>query len=135
RGAARSGGFEAGRSRCRAMSPLALGDLLGAPGVLEVVGDRGVRVSGVASDSRRVAPGDLFAAISGANSDGAQFVPQALANGAHAVLSERALSLAVPVLRVDDVRRRLGTISHRVYGEPTRALKAFAVTGTNGKTT
>jgi UDP-N-acetylmuramoyl-L-alanyl-D-glutamate--2,6-diaminopimelate ligase len=117
------------------MNSLALGDLLGAPGVLEVVGDSGVRVSGVTSDSRRVAPGDLFAAISGEKSDGAQFVPQALANGASAVLIDRDLALEVPLVRVDGVRRRLGTLAHRIYGEPTRVLKTFAVTGTNGKTT
>jgi UDP-N-acetylmuramoyl-L-alanyl-D-glutamate--2,6-diaminopimelate ligase len=117
------------------MSSVALGDLLSAPGVLEVVGDGGLCVGGVTSDSRRVAPGDLFAAISGEKSDGAAFVPQALAKGASAVLSDRALALGVPVLRVDDVRRRLGTLAHRIYGEPTRATKTFAVTGTNGKTT
>lgn len=117
------------------MSSLALGDLLGAPGVLEVVGDSGVRVSGVTSDSRRVAPGDLFAAISGEKIDGAEFVPQALANGASAVLIDRARALQVPLVRVDSVRRRLGTLAHRIYGEPTSALKTFAVTGTNGKTT
>jgi UDP-N-acetylmuramoyl-L-alanyl-D-glutamate--2,6-diaminopimelate ligase len=117
------------------MTGLALGDLLSAPGVQEIVGDRATRVHGVASDSRRVLPGDLFAAVSGGVNDGLRFVPQALEKGALAVLSDRALSLEVPVVRVDDVRRRLGPIAHEVYGQPTRALKTFAVTGTNGKTT
>jgi UDP-N-acetylmuramoyl-L-alanyl-D-glutamate--2,6-diaminopimelate ligase len=117
------------------MSTLALGDLLSAPGVQEIVGDPATRVRGVTSDSRRVAAGDLFAAISGGTNDGAAFVPQALANGAVGVLSDRALTLAVPLLRVDDLRRRLGPIAHQVYGHPTRTMKTFAVTGTNGKTT
>ena len=117
------------------MSSLALGDLLGAPGVQEIVGDTTTRVRGVTSDSRRVAPGDLFVAISGGANDGAAFVPQAIAKGALAVLSDRALLLSVPLVRVDDVRQRLGPVAHRVYGYPTRTMKTVAVTGTNGKTT
>jgi UDP-N-acetylmuramoyl-L-alanyl-D-glutamate--2,6-diaminopimelate ligase len=117
------------------MTALTLGDLSSAPGVQEIIGDASTRVRGATSDSRKVAAGDLFVAISGGKNDGTTFVPQALAQGAAAVLSDRALALAVPVVRVDDVRRRIGPIVQRVYGDPTRALRTFAVTGTNGKTT
>jgi UDP-N-acetylmuramoyl-L-alanyl-D-glutamate--2,6-diaminopimelate ligase len=117
------------------MTALTLGDLSSAPGVQEIIGDPSTRVLGASSDSRKVAAGDLFVAISGGKNDGTTFVPQALARGAVAVLSDRALALAVPVVRVDDVRRRIGPIVQRVYGDPTRTLKTFAVTGTNGKTT
>lgn len=104
-------------------------------GVTQLIGDESVMVSGVCSDSRRVEPGDLFAALRGRSFDGATYVAQATERGAQAVLSERPLSCGVPVLQVDDVRRRLGAIAHHVYGAPTEALRTVGVTGTNGKTT
>ncbi|MEY4513193.1 MAG: hypothetical protein RLZZ450_5315 [Pseudomonadota bacterium] len=105
------------------------------PGVVSLVGDARVEVSGVSSDSRRVSPGDLFAALPGRNNDGARFVDQAIARGAVAVLAERELDARVPVVVVDSVRKRLGVIAHTVYRDPTRSLVTVGVTGTNGKTT
>jgi UDP-N-acetylmuramoyl-L-alanyl-D-glutamate--2,6-diaminopimelate ligase len=105
------------------------------PGVVSLVGDARVEVSGVSSDSRRVRPGDLFAALPGRNSDGARFVEQAIARGAVAVLAERALDTRVPVVVVDSVRQRLGVIAQTVYRDPTRSMVTIGVTGTNGKTT
>jgi UDP-N-acetylmuramoyl-L-alanyl-D-glutamate--2,6-diaminopimelate ligase len=117
------------------MRAVTLAELARMPGGCELFGDGAAQVSGVASDSRRIARGDLFAVIAGAAADGAAFVPQAVAHGAAALLSDRALDAELPVLRVDDVRARLGPIAQRVYGEPTQALKTAVVTGTNGKTT
>jgi len=114
---------------------LPLASLRSLPGVLDLVGDASVRVSGVQSDSRRVEQGDLFAAIAGARADGAKFAEAAIAKGARAVLATKALDLPVPVLICDDVRKRLGLIAHAVYGDPTRAMHTVAITGTNGKTT
>lgn len=105
------------------------------PGVVSLVGDARVEVSGVSSDSRRVSPGDLFAALPGRNNDGARFVDQAIARGATAVLAERELDARVPVVVVDSVRKRLGVIAQTVYNDPTRKLVTIGVTGTNGKTT
>ncbi|MDB4972873.1 MAG: UDP-N-acetylmuramoyl-L-alanyl-D-glutamate--2,6-diaminopimelate ligase [Myxococcaceae bacterium] len=121
------------------MSPTSLRELLPLPGVLRLVGDsraEAVQVSGISSDSRRVARGDLFAALSGRNVDGARFIEQAVMRGAAAVVSERELpDCPVPVLLVDDLRGRLGPLAQRLYGEPTRELCTIGVTGTNGKTT
>lgn len=117
------------------MKPVLLGDLADESFVQEITGDRSLVLTGVASDSRRVEPGDLFAAISGASSDGRAFVPQALSKGAVAVLCEAPVAGEVPQVRVDSVRARLGTLAHRIYGDPSRALKTAAITGTNGKTT
>ncbi len=105
------------------------------PGVLDIVGDASVRVMGVQSDSRQVEVGQLFAAIPGARSDGAGFASAAVERGATAVLAARALDLAVPVVVCQDVRRCLGEVSHKVYGEPTGAMATVGITGTNGKTT
>ena len=120
------------------MSGTSLRELLGLPGVSRLVGDsraEAVQVTGVSSDSRRVGKGDLFAALSGRNVDGARFVEQAIKRGAVAVLAERELQTSLPLLLVDNVRERLGPLAHHLYGEPTRELITVGVTGTNGKTT
>ena len=117
------------------MTATALRALLPLQGLMRLVGDERVELRGVASDSRRVERGDLFAALPGRAVDGTAYVPQAIAAGAAAVLCQRELTCSVPQLLVDDVRKRLGPIAQRVYGEPTRALRTVGVTGTNGKTT
>jgi UDP-N-acetylmuramoyl-L-alanyl-D-glutamate--2,6-diaminopimelate ligase len=117
------------------MTATTLRALSALPGVQRLVGDATVSVSGICSDSRRVERGDLFVALSGRNVDGARFIEQALARGAGAVLSDRQLELPVPLLVVDDARRRLGFFAQHVYRDPTRELRTVGVTGTNGKTT
>lgn len=117
------------------MTGFPLARLRQIPGVLDIVGDERVSVTGVQMDSRRVQAGDLFAAIAGARADGALFAPKAVELGARAVLSSRPLDLMVPVVLCEDVRKCLGPISHAVYGEPTRLMATVGITGTNGKTT
>jgi UDP-N-acetylmuramoyl-L-alanyl-D-glutamate--2,6-diaminopimelate ligase len=102
------------------------GRILGAPAT---------RVTGVTHDSRRVRPGDLFAAIAGFERDGHAFVPEAVAAGAAAVLVERDGPWPLPAIVVPDVRAALGALAHAIWGEPTRGLILAGVTGTNGKTT
>lgn len=103
-----------------------------------IEGDAEVRVSGVRQDSRNVEPGELFAARAGAQVDGGSYAEQAVHRGASAVLveHERQLpALAVPVLRVQNVRLALAKAAEAVLGFPSRALSVVGVTGTNGKTT
>ena len=65
-----------------------LGELIaGLPGV-RLAGDADVLVQDVALDSRRVVPGAIFAALTGAKLDGRRFVTHALERGAVAVLGE-----------------------------------------------
>ena len=97
-------------------------------------------VSGVTHDSRRVHPGDLYVALPGSRRHGAEFVSEAVAGGAVAVLTdpggrERAEGAGVPVLVVDHPRGRLGGLAAWIYGEPSRDLLLLGVTGTSGKTT
>ncbi|MEP7368441.1 MAG: UDP-N-acetylmuramoyl-L-alanyl-D-glutamate--2,6-diaminopimelate ligase [Dermatophilaceae bacterium] len=101
-----------------------------------------VAVTGVCLDSRAIIPGDLYAALPGANVHGASFVAKAVELGAVAVLTDQpgasllALSeLPVPVLVVPDPRARLGQVAALVYGYASRELTMLGVTGTNGKTT
>jgi UDP-N-acetylmuramoyl-L-alanyl-D-glutamate--2,6-diaminopimelate ligase len=109
------------------------------PMLVEVVGDAGVRVCGVRHDSRAVEPGDLFVARKGHTHDGAQFVADALARGAAAVMTAAgtidAASVRVPVMFVREPATALAYASSAVYGHPSFALDVVGVTGTNGKTT
>lgn len=104
----------------------------------------GVQVSGVLPDSvnaleydsRRVAPGTLFIALRGAQSDGHDFAAQAVERGAPVVLLEQALELPSPCVQliVPDTRVAMADLAAAFYGQPARHLKLVGVTGTNGKT-
>ena len=92
-------------------------------------------ISGLTADSRRVAPGVVFAAMPGTRADGAAFAAEAVANGAVAILADRRAALAaldVPILRAADPRRALALMAARFHGR--QPAVALAVTGTSGKT-
>jgi UDP-N-acetylmuramoyl-L-alanyl-D-glutamate--2,6-diaminopimelate ligase len=93
-----------------------------------------VAVSGVTHDSRAVRPGDVYAALPGSRAHGADFAAQAVANGAVAAVSDRAVD-GLPTLVLDDPRQVLGDLARWVYGDPSAAMDVVGVTGTNGKTT
>ncbi len=99
-------------------------------------GDFSARVTGVAYDSRRVRPGDVFVAVCGFEADGHDFVGEALASGAAAVIAERRMQgLDVPVFVAHSSREALSRIGDALYGHPSGELALIGVTGTNGKTT
>jgi UDP-N-acetylmuramoyl-L-alanyl-D-glutamate--2,6-diaminopimelate ligase len=104
-------------------------------GLDATVPDSAVEVRSLAVDSRRVTPGALFAALPGTAADGAQFAAAAVEKGAVAVLASRPLSLPVPVVAAQNPRKVFSLAAARFFGEPSRGLSLFAVTGTNGKTT
>lgn len=104
--------------------------------LIEVHGPEDVAVSGVAQDSRRVRPGDLFLAWRGVSADAHEFVTDAAAAGAVAAVVERRVAHAeLPQLVVRDGRRAGAIVADLVAGSPWRALSLVGVTGTNGKTT
>jgi UDP-N-acetylmuramoyl-L-alanyl-D-glutamate--2,6-diaminopimelate ligase len=96
-----------------------------------------LEVTGIADDSRRVRPGDLFIARKGSKESGAKFAADAVARGAVVVVSEEALppDLAVPRIVVSDAVDATAKLAHAFYGHPGKSLRIAAVTGTNGKTT
>ena len=95
----------------------------------------GVEITGLAYDSREVAPGDLFFCVSGFRSDGHRFAPEAVRAGAAALVVERPLGLGVPEVLVASARAAMAPAAARFYGDPARSLRVVGVTGTNGKTT
>jgi len=90
-------------------------------------------VSGLAYDSRKVVPGDLFVAIPGFKDDGTKFTEEALARGAVAAVVEKANGGKRIIS--SNARRALALVADRFYGHPSRRMKLVGVTGTNGKTT
>ncbi len=100
----------------------------------------GVEISRLVTDSRLVKPGDTFVAYPGAQADGRNFIVQAIANGANAVIWEAKNfvwdeSWQVPHLAITDLRQQAGALADHVYGAPSKKLWMVGVTGTNGKTT
>lgn len=95
-------------------------------------------VSGsVETDSRRVAPGSIFFALPGEETDGQRFAPAAVAAGAALVIAREDLGLPVPQLIVADGYRALAELAHVVV-ERVRArgsMRVVGITGSNGKTT
>jgi UDP-N-acetylmuramoyl-L-alanyl-D-glutamate--2,6-diaminopimelate ligase len=95
-----------------------------------------VDVTGLCLDSRRVRAGDLFFGLAGLKTDGSAFARTALGAGAAAAVVDRGVALeGGTVVRVDEPRKALAQAACRFHGFPSRALRVFAVTGTNGKTT
>ncbi len=101
----------------------------------EVHGRVGVEIEGLAHDSRQVRPGDLFVAVKGLDADGHDFIPEAIRQGAVAVVGEREASLSVPYVLVPDSRQALAHLAAAFHGYPARKLRVVGVTGTDGKTT
>ena len=101
-------------------------------------GDSTTVITGLAQSSNSVEQGDLFIALPGEKVHGIEFVKDAIARGAVAVLTdpEGALKVqGVPVIISANPRRAAGVISAWFYSEPMRDLYSVGVTGTNGKTT
>lgn len=99
-------------------------------------------ITGATSDSRQVRPGNLFCAIRGAQLDGHEFIPAALAAGATALVVESdpaslpfTLPHSLPWLQVRDGYEAAALVAEVAAGHPARALRLLTITGTNGKTT
>jgi UDP-N-acetylmuramoyl-L-alanyl-D-glutamate--2,6-diaminopimelate ligase len=101
----------------------------------DVVGSAAVDVTDLAYDARRARPGSLFFCVPGMRVDGHDFAPQAVGNGAVALVVERPLELPVPQLIVDSAREAMPLAADEFFGRPTETLRVAGVTGTSGKTT
>ncbi len=108
-------------------------------GSLPPVSGGGPEIAGVRLDSRRVAAGDLFAALPGTRSDGARFALDALSRGAVAVLTPAKHDLGARSDALQwvhpDARAIAGRAAALVQGSPAASMFVVGITGTNGKTT
>ena len=103
-----------------------------------------VVVTGITLDSRFVQSGDLYVALAGASRHGIDFLAEAIAGGAVAVLTDptgaerlspESNRAPFPLVVRPDPRAGLGELAARVYGYPSSGRLMFGITGTNGKTT
>jgi len=98
-------------------------------------------IVGIATDSRRLAPGYLFLACAGARSHGVDYLQQALDSGVAAIAYDSSTAAApslmtdVPIIGVDRLQEALGALANHWFRAPSSVLQVTGVTGTNGKTT
>jgi UDP-N-acetylmuramoyl-L-alanyl-D-glutamate--2,6-diaminopimelate ligase len=101
--------------------------------------DLNLEFTGITSDSRGVKIGDLFVALPGANSHGANYIDEVVASGAVGVITDDAgaklVGKKLPVIVIPNPRRFLGAICSWFYGSPSSVMQLVGITGTNGKTT
>jgi UDP-N-acetylmuramoyl-L-alanyl-D-glutamate--2,6-diaminopimelate ligase len=101
-----------------------------------VIGNGEVEIKGIAIDSKQVQRGQVFIALRGINTDGNDYIAEAIMRGAVAVVSEVTIAdLPVTLVVVKDARSSLAKICSAYYCHPEKSLKFIGVTGTNGKTT
>ena len=115
-----------------------LSDIIEGLAFTELQGSADTWITAVVFDSRKVVPGCLFVAVKGTQSDGHDFIEQAVRDGAAAVICEELPGHVVgevDFLMVADSSKALGLVASQFYGEPSSKLKLVGVTGTNGKTT
>ena len=92
-------------------------------------------VEHITYDSREVRKGSMFVAIKGFHSDGNDFIPVAIQQGAAVIVSETKNNIPVTQVVVPDTRRALAELSYEFYGSAYNNFELTGITGTNGKTT
>jgi UDP-N-acetylmuramoyl-L-alanyl-D-glutamate--2,6-diaminopimelate ligase len=115
-----------------------LTDILHGIVTREVTGPVKKLISGIAFDSRLVGAGCLFVAMKGMQTDGHNYIEQAVTSGATAVICQQlpaSIPSGITFIRTDDSAKALGIAARNFYDDPSGTLKLVGVTGTNGKTT
>jgi UDP-N-acetylmuramoyl-L-alanyl-D-glutamate--2,6-diaminopimelate ligase len=115
---------------------VALSELMMHLGIKVSMIEQGINITGITIDSRQVQSGNLFVALVGENTDGHRFIPNAIQQGAAAIVgTETSGGLGVPYYQVEDGRQALADLAAAFWGFPARQLTVIGVTGTDGKTT
>lgn len=115
-----------------------LNSLMNVLQVQSLKGTDNLDIKGIAADSRKVTEGFLFVAVKGTATDGHDFIPVAIGNGAIAVVCEMLPDTTVgnvTYIVVPDSAEALGKLASAWYEFPSDNLIVVGVTGTNGKTT
>jgi UDP-N-acetylmuramyl-tripeptide synthetase len=92
-------------------------------------------ITSIHNNSREVKPGGLFIAIKGFNSDGHDYIEDALERGAAAIVAQQRLTGVPRAVEVADSRKAMASIAARFYNNPSQGMCVTGITGTNGKTT
>lgn len=103
-----------------------------------IQGDTNTEISDLIYDSRKVEKGTAFICLVGYNTDGHQYIEDAVSKGASAIIISKDIIINnkdVTVIKVQDTREALAFMSAELFKHPAKELKTVAVTGTKGKTT
>lgn len=103
-----------------------------------IQGDINTEISDLIYDSRKVEKGTAFVCLVGYNTDGHQYIEDAVSKGASAIIISKNIIIDnkdVTVIKVQDTREALAFMSAELFKHPAEELKTVAVTGTKGKTT
>ena len=119
-----------------------LSDLANSLGVRIPPDYQDIEIKGVAYNSKEINKDYLFVAIEGHNSDGHNFIDEAISRGAEVIVYEHDHQLnadqkskGIIFIPFENTRIALSRISSKFYQDPSHKLKCIGVTGTNGKTT
>lgn len=105
--------------------------------VKQVKGSKDLEITGICANSKLVAPGNLFIAKKGRSEDGSQYIPEAIAAGAAAIVTDIYDPLLKHTTQIihPDTSLIEGMIANQYYEFPSNELYLVGITGTNGKTT
>jgi UDP-N-acetylmuramoyl-L-alanyl-D-glutamate--2,6-diaminopimelate ligase len=96
-------------------------------------------VNDIHYDSRKIKENDIFCALTGALTDGHNYIEKAVSDGAKMIIAEKkdiaVTDKDVTYVFVENLRKHLGIIASNFFGWPQNRLKIIGITGTNGKTT
>ena len=118
-----------------------LRDFIPANLIAETLGDLECIIDEIETNSKKIKiKNTLFIALHGVSVNGEDFIPEAIQNGAHAVIVDENFNFArykisnVVFVKIFDLKKNIGTIICNFFDNPTQKLKVIAVTGTCGKT-
>ena len=101
-------------------------------------GNLNIEIKDIKYDSREINKDNLFIAITGFESDGHQYISQAIENGALAVIIEKDIpeyQSDITYIKVENSRKTMAEIAKNFFDYPLQDIKLVGITGTNGKTT
>lgn len=97
-----------------------------------------IEIKGLCIDSRKVKPQDMYFCMEGMVHDGHEFIEEVIEKGAICIVHAKPIAhtkKGVAYIRVDNVNQTLNILASKFYGYPSKKMKVFGVTGTNGKST
>ncbi|GGP12014.1 UDP-N-acetylmuramoyl-L-alanyl-D-glutamate--2,6-diaminopimelate ligase [Oceanobacillus neutriphilus] len=117
-----------------------LKELINLLTIKETEGNTNIPITGIQMDSRRIEKGNIFICVPGIEgflADRHDFIEEAVSAGAVAIVVEKEMNNypGVTKIRVKDARFAMAVMSAHFYNYPSRQLKLYGITGTNGKTT
>ncbi len=114
-----------------------LGELFASAGLICPEEYRNIEYTGIVTDSRKVVKGSIFIAVRGHNSDGHEYINQAIQNGASVIVAEQVRDGCVggaAIILIENTACAAARLYNVHYEYPSKDIKITAVTGTNGKT-